>query len=134
VLRAPVGGIVLGYRLPERLGQRLAEGDELAAIASLEGRVARIRVPLKRAGELESGLPAGLRMRTRPDLEFRSTVASVAPAAEDGFVEAIVPIPSGEWQPSPGMTGVARIVTRRATVAHAIARLWRQTVRVDLWL
>jgi putative peptide zinc metalloprotease protein len=134
VLRAPVGGIVLGYRLPERLGQRLAEGDELAAIASLEGRVARIRVPLKRAGELESGLPAGLRMRTRPDLEFRSTVASVAPAAADGFVEAIVPIPSGEWQPSPGMTGVARIVTRRATVAHAIARLWRQTVRVDLWL
>jgi multidrug efflux pump subunit AcrA (membrane-fusion protein) len=61
-------------------------------------------------------------------------VASVAPAAADGTVEAIVYIPSGNWQPAPGMTGVARVVTRRATVAHAIARLWRQTVRMDLWL
>ncbi|MGI9037451.1 MAG: efflux RND transporter periplasmic adaptor subunit [Gemmatimonadota bacterium] len=135
VIRAPSGGTVLGYRLRERLGERLREGDELATIASLEGRVARIHVPLKRAGELEVGQPAGLRLRTRPDLEFRSTVAAVAPsAAEDGTVEAIVYLPSGSWQPAPGMTGVARVVTRRATVAHAIGRLWRQTVRMDLWL
>ncbi|MBK5098883.1 MAG: efflux RND transporter periplasmic adaptor subunit [Gemmatimonadetes bacterium] len=134
VLRAPGDGTLLGYRLHERIGERLAEGDELAEIASLHGRMARIRVPLKQAGELEVGQPAGLRLLTRPDLEFRSIVASVAPAAEDGMVEVIVHIPSVEWQPAPGMSGIAKIETRRATLAHAIARAWRQTVRVDLWL
>jgi len=134
IVRAPSGGIVLGYRLQERLGDRLVEGEELALIASLDGRLARIRVPLKRAGELDVGQPARLRLLTRPDLEFQTTVASVAPAAEDGTVETIAYIPSGEWQPAPGTTGVAKVVTRRVTVAHAIARLWRQTVRMDLWL
>jgi putative peptide zinc metalloprotease protein len=135
VLRAPSAGTVLGYRLHERQGEWLAEGDELAAIASLDGRLARIRVPLKRAGELEVGQSAGMRLITRPDLEFRSTVASVAPAAAEGAVEVIVHIPSGgDWQPAPGMTGIARIAMRRVTVAHAIARAWRQTVRMDLWL
>jgi multidrug efflux pump subunit AcrA (membrane-fusion protein) len=129
-----VEGVVLGYRLAERRGERIEEGAELAAIASLEGRLARIRVPLKRAGELASGQPAGLRLGTRPDLEFRSTVAAVAPAADDGAVEAIVPIPDVAWRPAPGMTGVAKIATRRVTVAQAIARIWRQTVRTDLWL
>ncbi|MEN8145744.1 MAG: HlyD family secretion protein, partial [Gemmatimonadota bacterium] len=134
VVRAPSEGVVLGYRLRERVGDRLLEGDVLATISSLDGRLARIRVPLKRAGELEVGQPVGLRLLTRPDLEFRSTVASVAPAAEEGTVETIVYLPSGEWQPVPGMSGIAKIVTRRATMAHAIARAWRQTVRFDLWL
>lgn len=134
VLRAPADGVVLGYRIAERRGERLPEGAELAAIASISGRLARIRVPLKRAGELEAGQPAGLRLRTRPDLEFRSTVASVAPAATDGTVEAIVPIPDVAWRPAPGMTGMAKIATQRVTLARAIARIWRQTVRTDLWL
>lgn len=135
VLRAPVAGTVVGYRLGERQGERLAEGDELAAIASLDGRIARIRVPLKRAGELAEGQIAGLRFATRPDLEFRTRISTVAPAAADSTVETIAPIPaSGSWQPAPGSTGIAKIVTRRATVAHAIARFWRQTIRLDLWL
>ena len=134
ILRAPVEGVVLGYRLAERRGERLEEGSQLAAIASLEKRLARIRIPLERSGELEAGQPAGLRLGTRPDLEFRSTVSAVAPAASDGTVEAIVPIPDVAWRPAPGMTGVAKIATRRVTVAQAIARVWRQTVRTDLWL
>jgi multidrug resistance efflux pump len=134
VVRAPRAGTVLGYRLAERLGERLAEGDQLATIASFDGRLARIRVPLKQAGELEVGQPAGLRLVTRPDLEFRSTVAAVAPAAVNGLVEAIVYLPSSDWQPAPGMSGIAKVATRRATVARAIGRAWRQTVRIDLWL
>ena len=134
VIRAPTTGTVLGYRLYERLGERLDDGDELASIASLDGRLARVRIPLKKAGELEAGQAAGMRLATRPDLEFRSTVESVAPAADDGTVEAIVHLPSGDWQPAPGMTGIARIETRRVTLAHAIARAWRQTFRTDLWL
>lgn len=134
VLRAPASGIVLGYHLEERLGQRIREGDEVAEIASLDGRLARIRVPLRRAGDLAVRQPAGLRLSARPDLEFRATVASVAPAAADGTVEVIVHLPRGPWQPAPGMSGVAKIATRRVTIAQAIARAWRQTVRIDLWL
>jgi putative peptide zinc metalloprotease protein len=134
VIRAPTAGLVLGYRLRERLGARIAEGEQIAAIASLDGRLARIRVPLRKAGDLEPGQKAGMRLRTRPDLEFRSVVASVAPAAADSTVEAIVPIPDGAWQPAPGMTGIAKVATRRVTVAHAIARWWHQTVRLDLLL
>lgn len=134
VVRAPAAGTVLGYRLHERLGERLAEGDEVARIASLEGRLARVRFPLKHAGELAAGQPVGMRLLTRPDLEFRSTVEGVSPVAADGTVEAIVRIPQTEWQPVPGMSGVAKVATRRVSVAHAIARAWRQTVRIDLWL
>lgn len=134
VVRAPEPGTVVGYRLRERQGERLNEGDELARIVSPDARLARVHVPLRDAGELQVGQVAGLRLRARPDLEFRSTVTSVAPAAEDGAVEVVIPVPAGEWEPAPGMSGVAKIVTRRATVAHAIARLWRQTVRMDLWL
>lgn len=134
VLRAPASGVVLGYRLRERLGQRVDEGDEVARIASLDGRLARIHVPLKRAGELSVDQPAGLRLFARPDLEFRSSVASVSPAASGTMVEAIVYLPNSAWQPAPGMTGIAKVATRRVTVAQAIARAWRQTVRIDLWL
>lgn len=134
VVRAPERGTVVGYRLRERQGEHLSEGAELARIASSAGRLARVHVPLRRAGELQVGQVAGLRLRARPDLEFRSTVTSVAPTAEDGTVEVVIPLPAGKWEPAPGMRGVAKVVTRRATVAHAIARLWRQTVRMDLWL
>jgi multidrug efflux pump subunit AcrA (membrane-fusion protein) len=134
VVRAPIAGIILGYRIDARVGERLEDGDELTSIASLGGRLARIRIPLKRAGELQVGQTAKLRLRTHPNLEFQSTVASVAPAAEDGTVEAIVYFPVGSRQPSPGMTGIGKVVTRRATIAHAISRAWRQTVRIDLWL
>lgn len=134
LVRAPIAGILLGYRLEERHGEMLRDGDELTAIASFTGRLARISVPLKQAGELQVGQTAKLRLRTRPNVQFRSTVASVAPAAEEGTVEAIVYFPTGAWQPLPGMTGIGKVVTRRATVAHAIARAWRQTVRMDLWL
>lgn len=134
VIRAPNAGTVLGERLAERTGERLQEGDVLTSIATPVGRLARIRIPLKNAGELAIGQPAGLRLSTRPDLEFRSTVTSIAPSADGGTVEVIVPLPSAEWQPQPGMTGVARIQTRTVTFAHAIARAWRQTIRIDLWL
>ena len=124
----------LGARLEERIGERMQQGDAFASIATPVGRLARIRIPLKSAGELEIGQPTGLRLSARPDLEFRSTVTSIAPTADGGTVEVIVPLPAADWQPQPGMTGVARIETRRVTLAHAIARAWRQTIRIDLWL
>ena len=134
VIRSPIDGIVIGHRLAERLGQRLSEGDALVEVATSTGRYARIRVPLRKAGELEPGLHASLKLHARPNLKFISTVSVVAPAAEDGWLEAEVPVPSNGWQPDPGMTGIAKIATRRGTIAQAIARAIRQTFKVDLLL
>jgi multidrug efflux pump subunit AcrA (membrane-fusion protein) len=134
VLRSPIDGIVLGHRLEERLGTMMEEGDLLVELASLKGRYARVRVPLKKAGEMASGQAASLKLYARPDIKFVSSVSAVAPAAEDGWLEADVPVPMNGWQPAPGMTGIAKIATRRGTIAGAIARALKQTLRIDLLL
>ncbi len=134
IARTPIGGIVLGHRLQEHVGRMVLEGTLLVEVASLEGRRARVRVPLRQAGEVAQGQPAALKLFARPDLKLVSTVSAVAPAAGQGWLQAEVPIPAGSWQPAPGTTGIAKIETRRGTVAQAIARAVRQTIRIELWL
>jgi len=134
VVRAPVDGVVLGHRLRERLGRALDEGDLLVEVASTRHRRARVSVPPKRAGEVAEGQTVVLRLESRPELKFVTLVSAVTPAAEGGWLVADVLIPSGEWQPEPGMTGIAKIRTVRGTIAQAIARAVRRTIRVDLWL
>ncbi len=134
IVRAPIDGIVLGYRLWEQLGVALRSGDLLVEVAPPEGRYARIRVPMKKAGELAPGQRVSLKLFARPDFKFITQVSSVAPAGANGCLEAGVFLPNGPWQPAPGMTGIAKIATRRGTVAQAITRAVRQTIRIDLWL
>ena len=134
VIKAPIDGVVLGYRMQERLGESLADGDLLVELAALGARYARVWVPIRQAGEVDVGQTVTLKLLARPDIKFISSVAVVAPAAEDGWLEAQVPIISDIWQPSPGMTGIAKIRTRRGTIAQAIGRAVRQTVRIDLLL
>lgn len=106
----------------------------LVRVASLEGRQARVRLPIKQAGEVDAGQRATLKLSARPDLKFISSVAAVAPAAQAGWLEAEVAISTDDWQPNPGMTGVAKIAWRRGTLAQAIAHKFRQTIRLDLLL
>ncbi len=134
VVRAPLDGIVLGRRLHEQLGRVVHEGDLLVEVASEKGRLARVRLPLKNAGEVAAGQPAALKLFAQPNLKFRSMVATVAPAAEGGWLEVEIILPSGSWQPVPGMRGLAKIETRRGTVAKALARAVQRTIRLDLWL
>jgi putative peptide zinc metalloprotease protein len=134
IVRSPIDGTVLGYRLPERTGERIDDGEALVEVASSSGCVARVRVPLEDAGGMEAGQRAALKLHARPDLKFISNLSVVAPAAVNGWLEAEVPLPQNGWQPMPGMTGIAKIATRRGTVAQAIARAIQQTLRIDLWL
>ena len=83
---------------------------------------------------MEAGQRASLKLHARPDLKFVSIVSVVAPAAQNGWLEAEVPLPTNGWQPAPGMTGIAKIATRRGTIAQAVARAVKQTLRIDLWL
>lgn len=133
-VRAPVDGVVLSAHLEERRGERAREGDLLMEMAAPARRLARVRVPLKEAGRLAEGQQVGLKLSSRPGLTFRSRVAGVAPAAEGSTLELEASIPAGEWRPAPGMTGRAKVVTRRGTVAEALLHRLRQTLRLDLWL
>jgi putative peptide zinc metalloprotease protein len=134
VVRAPIDGVVLGHRLQERLGLALDEGELLVEVASARHRRARVSIPPKRAGEVGEGQTVVLRLESRPELKFVTQVSAVAPAAEQGWLVADVLIPFGDWQPDPGMSGVAKIRTVRGTIAQAIARAVRRTIRIDLWL
>lgn len=134
IVSAPIDGVILGYRLHERTGQRIRAGDLLFEIASLRGRQARVRVPTRLAGGLSPGQIARLRLSAAPHLEFSAPVSSVAPAAEEGWVELQATLPAGPWQPLPGMTGRAKVARWRGTLAEAIGRKLRQTLRTDLWL
>lgn len=133
VVRTPVAGVVVGHRLHERLGAHVSEGAGLMEIAP-PGRLARVRVPQKWAGELAAGQRAHLKLPVVAHRKFKGTVARVAPAMEEGWLEAEVSFPASTWTPAPGMSGIAKIATRRTSVAGALLRAFRQTVRTDLWL
>ena len=133
-LRAPTAGVVIGYRLEERLGQRLEAGTLFLEIAATEGRQARIRVPIRLATQLQPGQRATMKLPARPTIEFQSEVVTASPIAELGWVEVEVPFPRSDWQPAPGLTGRAKIVMWRGSVAEAVIRKIRQTVRADIWL
>jgi putative peptide zinc metalloprotease protein len=132
-VRSPSAGVVIGYRLDERLGERLAAGDLLLEVAP-GGRQARVRVPPRLSTELRPGMRAGLRLPARPSLEFRSEVAGASPMAGGDWVDVEIPFPRSGWQPAPGMTGIAKIEMWRGTIGEALVRKFRQTVRADLWL
>lgn len=134
VLRAPISGIVLGHRLRERLGRSMGRGDLLLQVASLDGRIARVRIPPSEAGDVAPGQWANFKLSARPDLKFRARVLEVAPAAEQGWLEAVIPVPGSGWQPAPGMVGTAKIATVHMTVARAIFRSVQGVMRLDLWL
>jgi len=133
-IRAPLDGVVLAYRLRERLGEKLSRGEPLLELAAAQGRIARVRVPLERSAGIAAGQRVTLKLSARPDLKFVSRVAAVGPAAREGWLEVEVPLPRDAWEPSPGMTGVAKIVTGKGTVAGALVRLFRRNVRLDLLL
>lgn len=133
-VRAPIDGVILGYRLDERLGEAISEGTVLVEVASLEARSARVRVRPREAGTVERGQTVKLKIAARPDLKFVAAVTSVAPAADSGWLEVEVALPDDGWLPPPGTTGIAKIETGRGTIAEAIVRAFKQTVRLDLWL
>lgn len=135
-VQAPVAGVVLAYRLEERVGERVSEGDRLLVVAPLRGNIARAGIPAREARGIAPGQRARLKVSAWPAVVYDSRVASVAPAALDDRVEAMILLPESEEGPDlrPGMTGTVKIVTGQGTVAEAVTRVLRRMIRVDLAL
>ncbi|MBI4409257.1 MAG: efflux RND transporter periplasmic adaptor subunit [Gemmatimonadetes bacterium] len=134
LLRAPFVGIVATPHPEELIGAHVAPGDSLFEVWRGGPVRARIFLHERDAGDLRAGAAVGLKFPVHPAWTWRSHIAVISPASRDGRVEALVPLGDpGQLPLRPGMVGRAKIVLQRATVARALGRGLRRTLRVD-WL
>jgi putative peptide zinc metalloprotease protein len=135
VLRSPVDAILVTPKLEERIGERIAAGDNVIQLWSRGPLHTRVHVEQR----LLSGIAVGSTMRIRfpgdHGRTWRTSVARIEPAAgADGVVLLAALPPAASRNIRPGMRGRARITAARTTLAGAAAQVWRRTVRGDLFL
>jgi putative peptide zinc metalloprotease protein len=146
--RAPIDGVIATSRLRDLVGAYLPAGATITEVDDLQRMRARIFVPDYAIGRVRSGAPVSLLV----DGSFRShsaTVADLQPIAGDlpPAVESIKEIKGGarleyysaetllanDGSLHAGMTGTARIVVRRASLAGNIGREVRDFVERKVW-
>jgi putative peptide zinc metalloprotease protein len=135
ILRAPFTGVFVTPRLEERLGERIAAGDSLIEVWSLANLRARVRVPQRVAGEIAHGAEIRIRFSARPGLTWKTQVDRLESAADGSYLVALAALPQSEDHPVlPGMSGRARVDITHVTIARALERAARRTVRLDFLL
>lgn len=146
--RSPIDGIIAAPRLRDLVGAYLPAGALITQIDDLRGLRARIFVP----GFAIGGVRPGARVSLLPDGSFRprsSTIADLQPAAGElpPAVESIKEIKGGahleyyaaeavisnDGSLRAGMTGTARILVRRTSLAASVARAIRDFVERKAW-
>jgi multidrug resistance efflux pump len=148
VARAPIDGVVMTPRLRDLLGSTLDAGTLITGIADLHAMRARIFIPEYAVGRVR----AGARVRLLADGSFAARtgdVAGIQPAAGDlpPAVESIKEIKGGakleyyiadaiianDGSLQSGMTGTAKIVVRRASLAQMTAKVLQDFVDRKVW-
>jgi putative peptide zinc metalloprotease protein len=146
--RAPIDGVVTAPRLHDLVGSYLDAGTMISSIADTRAMRARIFVPEFAVGRVHAGQSAGLLV----DGSFGPRSASVAsvqtvPVELPPAVESIQQIKGGanleyyvadavmanDGSLQSGMTGTAKIVVRRASLAGMAAREIREFVDRKVW-
>lgn len=134
-IKAPIAGTVIGTRLRERQGERLAEGDRLCEIH--DGRRWRAVISLHRGqplGDLRTGEHVALKANGDPNRRLDSEVEMVL-APRDGKGEPVVrtgPVAAPGWRAQ--MSGRAQIDGADHSVAYRIVAV--PIIRIidyDLW-
>jgi putative peptide zinc metalloprotease protein len=135
VLRAPFAARVASARPEEHLGARALPGEALLELWSLEPPRVRVLLSEPGAGEVRPGAALGIKFPVRAGWTWRTRVEQVGPAARDGGLELLAPLgmPGPDSPLRPGMVGRAKVEVERTTVAGALLRELRRTVRLD-WL
>jgi multidrug efflux pump subunit AcrA (membrane-fusion protein) len=135
MLRAPGTGTVTTPRVQELEGKRVAAGDRIMGVATLDSLEARVALVRAGAASVRAGQIVHLIAYSNVADPVDATVASVASSGgrAGGSIEIRVPVRRvGEWRA--GATGEASIELRRST---ALAVLWwnvRRRLRNDILL
>jgi len=158
VIRSPDSGVVATPQaaLHELLHRHVEPGDLLAKVYDDRMLTAEIAVSEQDIADVRVGQRVAMRARAQPGVTFRGTVQSVAVAAEptsgstpssastansSAAAAAVAPrrvlvttsIDNRDLLLRPEMTGQAKIVCGRRSVAGLIARRLARTFKVDLW-
>ena len=136
VMRAAFAGRVVTPRPDDLSGAALEAGDSLLELHRAAPLQARVYLTQRDAGDLDRGDVVRIKFPVRAAWTWQSPIADVSSAARNGLVELTVPLArtDGDGPLRAGMTGVAKVRVKRTTVAGAILRHARRTVRTDLWL
>lgn len=125
--------------LRQRIGKHVAAGDAIVDIVSPADVVARIELPEKFMGEVEVGMPVGLRFFEDPAVEYATRVETIERRvsgheqqrpATIGILSRFVP---NDGIPPLGTRGIAKIdVDSRSLLGLAVARA-RNAAWVVFW-
>jgi GAF domain-containing protein/biotin carboxyl carrier protein len=136
-LKAPVSGVVLTPRIEERAGARVALGEVFCELADPNALRIEIAVPEVDAGLVDPEMTAKIKLNAFATQSFSGTVDRVGVAAvdEDGQRVFLVSTRLDEAATDlrPGMTGRAKITTRRASLARVIFRRPARWIWNALW-
>jgi putative peptide zinc metalloprotease protein len=135
VLRAPFDALIATPFLEERIGENVLAGDSLVQTLSHNALHVRVSIPQRAAGELAAGASLRIRFPAHPGRTWHLRVDRVETAVTDGDLIAIASFDTvSDPGLLPGMHGRARAAIARTTVAGALGRTVRRTVRGDLFL
>jgi putative peptide zinc metalloprotease protein len=135
-LRAPFAARVLTPRVDERIGEHVPAGEPLIELAGLGAWRARVVLAQRDAAGLAPGSRVALRFPATPRTTWRTVAAEIAPAALGEEIVLLAPLTTTDADSllREGMTGRARIAVQRTTVAGALWRVARRTIRNDVLL
>ena len=137
VISARAAGIVLEGDLRQRLGARVAFGEELMRIAPHQGVDVRLSVRNRDGYRLDTGLQGRVRLEAAPDVPLTVQVMRLQPRAEtiDGELRFVAfgELAAGAPEIENGMQGAARLDLGQATIYAVWVRPILETVYMFLW-
>jgi multidrug resistance efflux pump len=153
VIQSPSEGVVAtpALELHDLLNRRVQPGDLIAKVYDERTLTAEIEVSEQDVADVRVGQPVALRARAQPGVTFRGTVQAIAVAAQPATASAVSSsggssattvarrvlvttlIDNRELLLRPEMTGQAKIVCGRQSVAGLIGRRLARTFKVEFW-
>jgi len=137
VIRAPISGVVVTPFMDQLADVYVEPGDEICEIADCSVMIAEIAVPEKEVGDVAIGKEVKIKAKSFPSKSFYGTVASIAQKADPGEKQHYVTVRSHIQNPDsilrPGMTGKAKIYSRRSSPLRIVIRRIVRSIRTEFW-
>ena len=137
VIRSPIDGVVLTPFMDQLADVYLEPGDEVCEIADCTVMVAEIAVPEKEVAEVALGQKVKVKAKGFPSESFYGEVASIGQKADPGDKQNYVTVRSYIENPEailrPGMTGKAKIYSRRSSPLRILIRRIVRSIRTEFW-